>query len=118
LQVLSLPTFEDAQKIIDAGHIDKMMVDQSRFPFVFLRPARREDGSCVFLENERCSLHASGLKPTEGKYVDHNHHMPPWWYSMVYRRWARQDGKALVEKVLLFKGLTRDFDKVLKSSKD
>lgn len=84
-----LPTVADVKKIQAAGYSDKLAIYSHGGSVNHVRGKRNKDGSCAFLENDRCILHNAGLKPTEGREVDHNHGLPGWWYSKVFREWRK-----------------------------
>lgn len=71
-------TPEDIQKIMDAGYKDRLSftiwTDEKRdnMPLPTIAPILGPNG-CVFQNAEGlCDLHASGLKPTEGKLAIHD----------------------------------------------
>lgn len=76
-----LGTPEDIAKLFEAGHNSKLArsvwmvglvtgtVDR---PIDMIQPLADETGKCSFLDdNGLCTLHDSGLKPTEGKLSHH-----------------------------------------------
>lgn len=77
-----LGTPQDIEKIIDAGHNDKIfetdwyvgmimgIIDKPIF--MYQAELVESTGFCVFFENGLCKLHDSGLKPTEGKLSHHS----------------------------------------------
>ena len=75
-------TPEDIYKIVDAGFGEKlcpttwltgMATGTYHRPVRMLQPKALEDGSCAFLdENNMCTLHDLGLKPTEGRQSLHS----------------------------------------------
>ena len=77
-----LGTPEDIEKIIDAGHGDKifetewwsgMLLGVTDKPIIMYQAELvQEKGSCIFFENGLCQLHDCGLKPTEGKLSHHS----------------------------------------------
>ena len=75
------PTPDDALKLIEAGHKDKLSVtcyvsqDTLEYATVIspigLDWGHAQARKCVFLDsNNLCTLHECGLKPTEGKILD------------------------------------------------
>lgn len=91
-------TPQDMMNIIEAGFVDRvelvhMMagVNYGLPPVDLIAPKFNND-RCTFLDaNDRCELHALGLKPTEGKLANHGVHQvgdgkyPPAWIVMA--RW-------------------------------
>jgi hypothetical protein len=74
-----LGTPADLQKLIDAGHIDKLQKYVYNSPYalreritIFRIKHSVETGSCVFFVDGLCQLHDAGLKPTEGKLSHHS----------------------------------------------
>ena len=77
-----LGTPDDIYKIIAAGHSSKlslsywltgMVTDSFDRPVQMIQPKALEDGSCAFLDDQNlCTLHDLGLKPTEGKVAIHS----------------------------------------------
>jgi hypothetical protein len=73
-------TPEDIARLIAAGHRDKLaptlyapLLDYGVPPVSMVAPLKTEKG-CVFRTEEGlCSLHASGLKPLEGKLASCKH---------------------------------------------
>lgn len=70
-------TPEDIEKIIDAGYKDKLMfsvwIDQKNGNHLPAIMPIKENAGCVFQTREGlCELHASGLKPLEGKLAIHS----------------------------------------------
>lgn len=75
-------TPEDIVKIIQAGHSSKLAftvwgvglaTKTYDKPIEMIQPLQLDNGYCAFLdENELCSLHEAGLKPTEGKLAHHS----------------------------------------------
>jgi hypothetical protein len=74
---LGLP--EDIEKLIDAGHGEKIFATGWAAgifmgvtnDIVSMYQAELTPDGCVFLKDGLCSLHDSGLKPTEGKLSHH-----------------------------------------------
>lgn len=72
-------TPDDILKIMEAGHTDKLqltiwcagVVIAGIPPIQMVTPYMKDKG-CAFLSDQGlCSLHDSGLKPTEGKLTNH-----------------------------------------------
>jgi Fe-S-cluster containining protein len=119
------PTPEEAQRLIDAGYSDRLMVDYWVVPTQYddegdpiygtgdiyiLCPA--ENGSegrmapswpgvnwCTFSDpNTRlCMLHDTGLKPFEGRMAHHSKPTPNL-HEKVAMMWNNPDAQALVER--------------------
>jgi hypothetical protein len=78
---LGTPT--DILKLIQAGHKEKIMptlwaasIFFGQSPIPMLQIERNPVSGCVFLnEQNLCSLHDTGLKPTEGKFASHSPNM-------------------------------------------
>lgn len=75
-----LGTPDDIEKIVDAGHGDKIlasawqagiMMKVTKETVPMFQAAHTKDG-CIFFKDGLCSLHDSGLKPTEGKLSHHS----------------------------------------------
>lgn len=73
-----LGTPEDIEKIIDAGFGHKIMgtiwgtgklMGWTKHLITMFQP--QMNNTCVFLENNLCTLRGCGLKPTEGKLAHH-----------------------------------------------
>lgn len=73
-------TPDDILRLINNGYVGKISASiymvgvfyfNARNPVHFATPTRLDDGSCIFFNNGLCDLHESGLKPTEGKLVNH-----------------------------------------------
>jgi hypothetical protein len=95
-------TPDDIRKIIDNGHGDRLMfsiwVDEktgNELPAIM--PVKGPKG-CVFQNQEGlCDLHASGLKPTEGKLAIHS--MPDGGLRRtVGYTWISEEGIAVFER--------------------
>lgn len=68
-----LGTPEDIMRLVEAGYQDKLVptlnlgLRHLGYPAVgIIAPILTEHG-CIFLENDRCTLHDKGLKPLEGR---------------------------------------------------
>ena len=107
------PTPDDAQRLIDAGHADRLMLDwwfdneQNKTVYV-LTPAitGREGGQapaipsgrCTFFSDEGlCRLHDLGLKPTEGRQALCKERTPDGLHEQVGRTWDGADGKTVID---------------------
>jgi hypothetical protein len=74
-----LGTPQDILRLIKAGHGDKLAITDwavglalGEIPFpIKMVQAVKTDKGCVFFKDGMCELHASGLKPTEGKLSHH-----------------------------------------------
>lgn len=73
-----LGTPADILKIAEAGHLDKLImtdwqtgVSKGMKPITMIQLRHYDNGHCVMLKNGLCSLHAPGLKPTEGVLTHH-----------------------------------------------
>jgi hypothetical protein len=73
-------TPEEMQRLIDAGHSDRLALYfcqnyslKPKLEYVeYLGPSPVfEQRGCTFLKDKRCELHASGMKPLEGRVVWH-----------------------------------------------
>ena len=107
------PTPDDAQRLIDAGHADRLMLDwwfdhaQNKTVYV-LTPAiaGREGGQapaipsgrCTFLNAQGlCQLHDLGLKPTEGKQALCKERTPAGLHEQIGQTWDGAAGKAVID---------------------
>jgi hypothetical protein len=75
-----LGTPEDILKLIQAGHGDKLQAiiwmagvftGLNDKPLTMVQLKFMEGEGCIMLKNGLCTLHKSGLKPTEGKLSHH-----------------------------------------------
>lgn len=82
---LGTPT--DIEKIIDAGHRDKIllttwlagkMMGIINEPIIMYQPKKIEGHGCTFFKDGLCTLHSAGLKPTEGRLSHHSHKVDTW----------------------------------------
>lgn len=107
------PRVSDARKLIDAGYGGRLMLCVwTHEPLLqFLTPALRgsegtdspdhpvSDGGCTFWNKRHlCDLHASGLKPTEGRLT---HHHPKYQHGkklnkLIMVEWDAPEGRALI----------------------
>jgi len=107
------PTPDDAQRLIDAGHADRLMLDwwfdneQDKTVHV-LTPAitGRESGQapaipsgrCTFLnEKGLCQLHDLSLKPAEGKLALCKERTPAGLHEQIAQTWNGTDSKAVID---------------------
>jgi hypothetical protein len=78
------PTFEEVKTLIELGYGDRLMCNwflKRDEEILILTPANAGKegrwasflplGQCTFLEEGMCQLHDKGLKPCEGRKVDH-----------------------------------------------
>jgi len=70
------PTPGDAKRLIDEGYANQLEFTTCLVPetlnMYYLVAPKFQEGKCVFLtDDDKCSLHESGLKPTEGKLAIH-----------------------------------------------
>ena len=76
-----LGTPEDIKAIIEAGYADRLRLTEwqagvhmnvtNRSVHIIAPAWDKNKGSCTFFTNGLCELHATGLKPTEGKLSSH-----------------------------------------------
>lgn len=107
------PTPDDAQRLIDAGFADRLMLDwwfdhtQDKTVYV-LTPAiaGREgrqapaipSGRCAFLDAQGlCQLHDLNLKPSEGKQALCKERTPADLHERIAQTWQGADGKAIID---------------------
>ncbi len=104
-------TPHDILKLIEAGYQD--MIRERTFttgqqfgvmPINMWQPIYDPDQhACVFLAGNRCKLHKSGLKPTEGKLADCKVYelktgkMPPW--LIVALTWDCKANREVIEEI-------------------
>ena len=70
------PTPDEAQKLIDEGHADKlhMVVWPVMGVHAAITPKPAANGHCIFQDDAGlCTLHEAGLKPLEGRMAHHDH---------------------------------------------
>ncbi len=105
-------TPDDMQKLIDAGYIDRLMLDDWPDGETLIKPAlkghegyyapfetKTVDG-CTFWENGLCQLHALKLKPTVGRCVQHDtdneyHNNLK---NHINKSWSTKKAKKMIEK--------------------
>lgn len=107
----------DIQKIIDAGHGNRLMLDywvgdhySGKGDIYILSPATKDDESgtasfwphsedgCTFWNKDGlCDLHDKGLKPTEGKEAHHSVKSEGL-HRKVAMSWNNPQAEALVER--------------------
>ena len=108
------PTPDDAQRLIDAGYADHMMLDwwfdtAVEKTIYLLTPAiaGRESGQapaipsgrCTFLdEHGLCRLHAAGLKPAEGKLALCKGRTPADLHERIAATWDAIEGRDLIDR--------------------
>jgi hypothetical protein len=96
-------TPEDISKIIDAGHGDRLMLtvwtdEKTGNQLPAIAPVKGPKG-CVFQNQDGlCDLHASGLKPTEGKLAIHDM-LDGGLRRTVGYTWISEEGIAVFEKL-------------------
>jgi hypothetical protein len=107
------PTPDDAQRLIDAGYANRLMLDwwfdkaQDKTVYV-LTPAivGREagqapaipSGRCTFLnEQGLCRLHDLGLKPTEGRQALCKERTPAGLHEQIGQTWEGSAGKTVID---------------------
>ena len=108
------PTPLDAQRLIDAGYADRLMIDwwfdraQNKTVYV-LTPAiaGRESGEapahptgrCAFLnENNLCDLHDLDLKPTEGRIALCHDRTPADLHEQIGQTWDGDEGRGVIDR--------------------
>lgn len=110
-----LGTPADILKLINEGFIHQLgFVDWSAgsrygLPVIeMVMIAKNEDDSCPLFKNGLCTLHESGLKPTEGKLSSHEaqdpKHWDEWLTYAVAKTWEAPENQPTVnriEKILL-----------------
>lgn len=109
-----LGTPQDIEKIIDAGHKDKifatdwyagMLMGITDKPiFMFQAELVDTTGFCTFFENGLCKLHDSGLKPTEGKLSHHSTKMDNFKANkslswMIAKEWIDPKNSDVIERI-------------------
>lgn len=108
------PRPEDARKLIEAGFGGRLMLCVWTYEprlLEFLTPAMKgsegtdspihpvSEGGCTFWNRRRlCDLHASGLKPTEGRLT---HHHPKYQHGkklakLMMEEWDTESARALI----------------------
>ena len=107
-----LGTPADILRLIDAGHVDKiglvhwaagMLIGIPIIDMVQLD--QLPNGSCIMFKDGLCTLHESGLKPTEGKLAQHEEefqriptHQPlP---VIVAKTWLLKDNIPAIERIV------------------
>ena len=108
------PTPLDAQRLIEAGYADRLMLDwwfdrvQNKTVYV-LTPAivGRESGEapahpsgrCTFLNQENlCDLHDLDLKPTEGRIALCHDRTPPDLHEQIGQTWDADEGRSVIDR--------------------
>lgn len=109
---ICLGTPEDIEKLLDAGHRDKLMVTEwgvgmmfgvINFPIPMIQ-AKQTDKGCIFFENGLCTLHNKGLKPTEGRLSHHSTRLDNFKFSKsiswnVAKEWINEDNLPVLERI-------------------
>ena len=110
-------TPEEATKLIQAGYGNKLMndywvgdrFDNPNYDIQLLCPAEKgREGltakffpinSCIFFNNNKCDLHNLGLKPLEGRIVDHQQKEE---YKDLHKKiammWNNKEAQKIVEE--------------------
>ncbi len=108
------PTPNDAQRLIEAGYADRLMVDwwfdRDKSKTIYLlspaivgresgeAPAHPE-GQCTFLDEAGlCRLHDLGLKPTEGQIALCDNRTPEGLHEQIARTWDEANAQALIDR--------------------
>lgn len=108
-----LGTPEDIMKLINAGYKEQlsrtywcpgMLRGKIDHPVVMVQAIQTPSG-CIFFENGLCKLHASGLKPTEGKLSHHSVKAENFEFRKslswnVAKEWESTKNEALVKEIL------------------
>ena len=108
------PTPEDAQRLIEAGYADRLMVDwwfdrDLNKTIYLLTPAiagresgeapAHPEGQCTFLNADGlCQIHDSGLKPTEGQIALCGDRTPEGLHEQIARTWDEVAAQALIDR--------------------
>ena len=108
------PTPDDAQRLIEAGYADRLMVDwwfhrDKNKTIYLLTPAiagresgeapAHPEGQCTFLSVDGlCQIHDSGLKPTEGQIALCNNRTPEGLHEQIARTWDDAVAQALIDR--------------------
>jgi len=110
-----LGTPEDIEKIIDAGHHEKIFATDwyagvmagsaTRPTFMFQAELVEETGFCVFYKEGLCTLHDSGLKPTEGKLSHHSTKIDNFKFNkslswMIAKEWENPENKEIILRIV------------------
>jgi hypothetical protein len=104
-------TVEEAEKVIEAGFADRMMLEISpEQNFAVLSPAFKGNEcnyashiyskqACTFLQNGLCELYDRSLQPLECKYCHHNRKgLGIKCHLDIEKEWKTNDAKRLVVK--------------------
>lgn len=104
-------TPEDMEKLIDHGYADRLSYDDLEPKPYILKPSLKgyegkkqpwltasPDG-CTFWKNGKCELHASGLKPIQGKLAHHDETEKQRLeiQDFLVKSWEGQKGKKVIE---------------------
>ncbi|CAG0929969.1 hypothetical protein TFLX_01509 [Thermoflexales bacterium] len=108
------PTPDDAQRLIEAGYADRLMVDwwfdrEKSKTIYLLTPAiagresgeapAHPEGQCTFLDEAGlCRIHDSGLKPTEGQIALCRNRTPADLHEQIARTWENDAAQALIDR--------------------
>ncbi len=108
------PTPDDAQRLVEAGYADRLMVDwwfdrEQNTTIYLLTPAiaGREggeapvhpEGQCTFLnEAGLCQLHDLSLKPTEGQLALCQNRTPEGLHEQIGRAWDTAAAQKLIDR--------------------
>ena len=108
------PTPDDAQRLIEAGYADRLMVDwwfdrDQNKTIYLLTPAivgresgeapAQPEGRCTFLDEAGlCQLHDCDLKPTEGQIALCAGRTPEGLHEQIGRTWDAMAAQALIDR--------------------
>lgn len=107
------PTPDEAQRLIDAGHLKDLALDTYYIggqPVEVLRPQNANDSErrCIFQDRETllCRVHGTDLKPIEGRLA--HHELIETGKGAALRRaiaklWKNKKGRELIEQWIDYK---------------
>lgn len=108
-----LGTPEDIERLIDAGHADKLAVTDwyvgqlagaITYPIPMVQTIQTDAG-CIFFHNGLCELHDQGLKPTEGRLSHHSTQLEKFRFRNsiawnVAKEWTNEQNADTIQRIM------------------
>ena len=112
-QTPCLGTPDDILKLIEAGYKEQLKVTLwgvalvlGVYPdVIFMVQAEKTEKGCVFLKDGLCSIHHTGLKPTEGKLSHHTLSIENFKFSKslswnIAKEWLSGHNEATITRII------------------
>lgn len=100
-----MATPQEIKALIDAGHIDDLAPTTHWATLLFGLPPldcvmikARDEGGCSLFKNGKCALHTKGLKPSEGRFANHNPNEQS--FPHIVATWMIEENAPLVEWIM------------------